>query len=1678
VTRTVAFLSTVISSLWLSLSADPITPVLTPELIDFGLTVAVPGPPDGRTQEAVIIATTTAKPHTGWFGAWGVTPSLARNRHLRLAFVKPLEVGTILGGGGRIGILKPEAPLPGEVESEDLWQDIGEGGGVALTLPPGTLVRAVRFASRLPETPLQPAHFGFSNLLLLKERFYSPAASGAHHSEPGTPNRPEIHVYFWEDPLPIAGVVLGLQRAGLIKIDILRSRFKGHPVTGDERDWQEVAEASGEHCSARIVRLDASPETRGVRLRVVQTSRVGTFAFCLPLVALGDKPVPEVRRAEMPAPFTIQAELPRDGVLAMRVEDPQGNRVRNLIAEVERKKGPNKEPWDLKDQQGRFVAPAEYRWKAILCDPIRLFYETTVYNGSNPPWWAPIPSGGGWLADHCAPQSAAAVGEKVFIGTFLAESGHTIAAVDPDGNKLWGCFSFGAWMGAAELASDGKHAYVGSVPAGDSGITVFQIDPGTFRARSVYEQTYSLELPGGLTGMAAHDGKLYLAYSGRPTPWLCSGLNPGNVDFLKCVPPVPEGAKPEHPATYTDREAFMSVLRAGLPDHGRLSWAGPPAKGRRAEMIIVFQKEQTIGTVLTPNRDVKLSVLKPGRSMPDAPTGLKAAPEDGAEDADDSDFEDTVAEGKETDWVDFPGKRLPDASVGVMAAPEKCATKALKLTFTRPEGAGTWNPTLRWLLMVKRRFRDVADKAAFASPHGAVNERFGFRVKIDGDITPSNPAILAMKWKDSRDLRGVGLIGLSNRCEVDVFAGADQEDPFQFMQSDGHWEKVGAANPMLPSKEMSVYCHPDMHVDFGGIRPVRAVRIRILEGSASVAKLDAVIAYQHLGGDAPEPASLHRRVTVLELPEDDQSSAKLARHVPAEVSAGIAVSSQGQVCAVSGKQVVRLDLSGDEAKATPVVSEGLEQPQGLAFDAQANLYVSDFGTHNIKVFSPDGKRLREIGKPGGRRMGPYDPERMILPRRMAINSRGQLWVAEMDYQPKKVSVWTLDGKLLMYKLGPTQYGGGGWMDPADRSIVRYDGMEFKIDWKTGDWRLANIIYSSGLPGTVHAGRVERTIHLNGHTYVVADAGYQTSSVALVTRYEAERGVCVPLAAAGVAGGWPDFQKPKMRALFGKMNLANYSFLWMDENGDGEADPDEVQLSEKGLQLSGGYWGSRVGEDLALCFREAVLRPVRFKPDGAPVYDLSKRDKAGGDITWRTKNGRTFVIGNQLYDAQGNLLWEYRDDYPSVHGSHRAPRPRPPGLLVGEHGVSGHLTVGKEELFVTNGNHGDWFAFTADGFLAATIFGGPQGYGLKYWSFPQWHRGLEISGLRLYEEHFFGSITKADDDKVYAIAGHNHASVVRVEGLENMTRLEGTFKVSPDDIERVKAFVLAEEALRRNREPAFSRVFQTGRPRDIDGRDEEWPPEGRFVVDQTWNFIRRAYDVLIDAAMAYDKDKLYLLVRVHNDDSPMKNAAQDRELLFKGGDAVDLQLRTGPPEAENEVGVRPGDIRVLISVQQGKPFTMAYRYHVPGTPDDRKRRFASPWRVETVDKVELLAGAEIAWKAVERGYTLEAALPLKELGLKLYPGVRFRGEIGVLYSDSAGVATVNRVYWSNKANHITSDVPSEVRIYPSAWGHFLCAGKSEMDIGAQAADLLKGGKEGESTDATDDVVEDELEKGSE
>ena len=89
----------------------------------------------------------------------------------------------------------------------------------------------------------------------------------------------------------------------------------------------------------------------------------------------------------------------------------------------------------------------------------------------------------------------------------------------------------------------------------------------------------------------------------------------------------------------------------------------------------------------------------------------------------------------------------------------------------------------------------------------------------------------------------------------------------------------------------------------------------------------------------------------------------------------------------------------------------------------------------------------------------------------------------------------------------------------------------------------------------------------------------------------------------------------------------------------------------------------------------------------------------------------------------------------------------------------------------------------------------------------------------------------------------------------------------------------------------------------------------------------------------------------------------------------------------------------------------------------------------MQSVSVLSNAKITVKVDKggRGYVVEAAIPLADLGLIPVPGLTLSGDVGATYGNPAGDDTVLRSHWSNQATDFVADEVWELMIEPKNWG---------------------------------------------
>jgi hypothetical protein len=1602
-------------------------------------------------------------PHDSWLT--GDTDQ--KQRYLRLAFKEALPIGTIIGSEGAVSYLKADAVYPGDMTKDDQWINVqipeGQAGERVIPFPPNVTTRAIRFSFTDPLLAGGKSRSGFGGALIIKARLHNltPEASAFASSQPtgpanvieatrvqnlitgGTwtaapktdvsPENPEWVVLTWQESKKFTGIGFINAFAKVIEIDTLNEAEKGNPAIAPDTSWTKAGTLNWPiwwrpAYTDAFVPFTAPITTRAIRVRITQpltnenpdiagrtggSKRIVSLAGVMTFTDIAALPVPPRPKeiAELP-PIKIPFTMPYDGKIAIAIDDAAGNRVRNLLADEDKKDGMQNAYWDGRDDNGKILSPGTYTVKSITHKPLHLTYQASLNSSGNPPWWKSASwndqlGSGSWLSDHAPPNDVTSIGNKTFVGAVIAESGHTILACDLDGNKIWGT----KWLetaGAGFLANDGKKVY----SSGEGGwigdrLMIHEIDPETYKWRRVTQMVFDTgSTPtGGLSGIAARDGKLYVAFNKEPNSWLRSAIATANVDTKNTT------------LNNTTIETLLALFRTkgAVPSGG--SWGTNVTDINTKYLRLAFNNPQPVGTIITP-QNVTISALKP-----------------------DAVFPGNIA--NDNDWIPIstaimPREKpyyyaVPQVGMYIYTAPPNLTTRALRFTFVGRRDERRIIPFsggVSGAMITAKRFTNILTGAALSVSTGTVSGIGNWNYAADNKpITMDTPSTLIAAWPEAKRFRGLAFLNFfAKRAEIDIFTGAATDDPGKAPET--AWQKIGEVKPEVRWR----VSYSDDYFDCGKDVTTRAIRLRIVEplinenadiasttaGKTNRVSLGGLFVLQHQDGDPADIEVPSQRVSVVDI-----ATGKWERDIAVPTPKFPHFDNNGNLTMVSGKQVVRVNT--DTGKLFPLVSEGLDDPRGIAFDAEGKLYVAEGKSNVIKVYSADYMPVRIIASPGGRTTGEYDRNRIANPQGISIDSRGHLWVAESDYQPKRTSLWnTEDGKFINEFIGPARYGGGGFIDSKDKSRFYYEGMEFALDWKTGKWSVKNIL--SRTQPALSGGYVNHPIYLNNKQYLVNDPESMGCPLFMVAGYH--NGHAHPMTVIGNCDSWAPFKNDKeiAKMLEGKA-LNAYSFAWSDQNGDGLPQTVEVELSQPGIRLNSTYWPSYVNKKLQVQMSGRLLTPVSYTACGAPVYkpfDVKPVNFPVENIYAAAVDSKDRIIVNgrpvTAVDTNGKVAWTYPQKWVGVHDSHVSPSPKP-GQMIGGFGFTGMESIpGIGETFAISSNMGDWYLFSEDGILAAKLWHDYREPDTISWNFPKADRGMSLDNVTLGGEHFGGGYFRTGDGKYYLVAGHNHNSIAELTGLDTMKRQQSIITITDKDMLAAEAYYTRQAIAAAQKElPKVVTAPDMAAPITADGYLTEWKPEQFTAIGNRGSF-----------AIAKDAINIYLAYQVDSN-GPLRNTSDDPNMLFKTGDSVDMQIGTDATANPARTSPVPGDQRLLISIYKGKPIGVLYKHRVPGTATTDKIGFASPARVEYVDKIIQLDSANIGIARTAKGYAIEVILPLTQLGLTTQPGQSVKADFGILTADSTGAATQIRTYWSNQATNIISDVPSEIMLTPGLWG---------------------------------------------
>jgi hypothetical protein len=765
-------------------------------------------------------------------------------------------------------------------------------------------------------------------------------------------------------------------------------------------------------------------------------------------------------------------------------------------------------------------------------------------------------------------------------------------------------------------------------------------------------------------------------------------------------------------------------------------------------------------------------------------------------------------------------------------------------------------------------------------------------------------------------------------------------------------------------------------------------------------------------------------------------SGKVEKKIDAPKAAGLAALSDKEFYVYCYPEVRLVNAeTGETKKSFKPRLENKDWVTCIAADKEGNVYAGIRGeTHQVDVYSPDGKFIRTLGRKGGRALlGKWTPDGMLNVSGIAVDAEGKLWVAEDDTSPKRISVWdTQTGAFKTEYFGSSSYGAiGSNISPVDPYVMVGQGAEWRIDPKTARAVCLGVVTREGMgnsrfgfgPGGKRLYLATSAGFLGGSQYVaiyerIGDANYKL------------RAKLTPVEKAG-----PDGKKIRVTE------------VWSDANDDGVQQPDEVKTYD--LQLGGWIsgWYMPMTPDMTFYGSLYQVKVTGWTKCGAPLYDISQAKKMPGPADAGSRGGmgaehghgsadNKFMLWNSGYGddhstldcydiATGQRVWSYPSNYTGVHGSHRAGTAQV-GLIRGGYDICGSAKIPVVgNIWVVPTNKGEWHVLTEKGYYLTHLF---QGDPTKM-SFPDQAvpgASLDTCPPGAGEEAFGGSITQQADGSLSVQAGHVSYWNAEVVGLDTIKPLPGgKISITNDDVAKAQTFrdqylqeaSTVKRLVAKKATPAFTGDLK----KDFaDAKIVKYEKEAATAVQ---------------TAVAWDDQNLYVGWEV-KDGTPWINGADAPEFMYARGDTVDLQMGADPAApADRRDGVL-GDFRLSIGSYHGKATAVIYRKIAA---EKHPRSFVSgtvkDYPMESVVEMKDVK-IEVKIDQVTKRYIIEAALPLSALGIAPKPGLVLHADFGATHSNKTGDDTALRTYWSNQSTGLVSDEVGELQMTPSAWGELL------------------------------------------
>ncbi|MFW5923242.1 MAG: PA14 domain-containing protein [Planctomycetota bacterium] len=534
----------------------------------------------------------------------------------------------------------------------------------------------------------------------------------------------------------------------------------------------------------------------------------------------------------------------------------------------------------------------------------------------------------------------------------------------------------------------------------------------------------------------------------------------------------------------------------------------------------------------------------------------------------------------------------------------------------------------------------------------------------------------------------------------------------------------------------------------------------------------------------------------------------------ADISAPSAVDldADGAVYVASGGELLQLD--GPEADAQ-VLAEGLTNPSVIEVDrwTEEILVVEGKPSHQIKRFNLEGKLLQTYGKSGGRPTeGPYEELTSFHKvSDVAALPDGGFIVTEPTVAPRRTAVFNRAGELVTEWYGGQMYFQSSVPDPRQSREVWLDShwgwlIRARVDYEKGTWRpIGNYRYGGKAQGMIavhnrlpgYASTSWRPVYHEGTRYLVHE-GQLT-----IMRHEEESGRLVPVAVGrtNITHHW-DAQPEFIKDLLEKGRKSKYrSYLWLDDNGDGEVQGEEVRFS------TWGGWGLNwaMEDDFDFVIADSKGRvhrlPVEeWTDEGIPQYPSLEEMELVAEVDAPLQDGSN-PLGEPWSDSAGDFYCVQRgtkdkhgDVWPSHdYGDSRLLKFSPDGRVkwaVGRKAVEtpappNHMhtplrVIGqvRDCVVLAERTVSPATVYTRDGLYVGRFLDHRAEDGLPdriyhWWRDPETKAKSPIN----YDMLRGGNVTTTRDGKIYWLAaGWNVNPAYRIHGWEGWRRKSGTVTI--------------------------------------------------------------------------------------------------------------------------------------------------------------------------------------------------------------------------------------------------------------------------------------------------------------